>query len=132
MQGAASKGYTWSVWTQIIFGLVLLRAAARFVTFSTNLDAGYEELALVAGDVGLLLLMLGDALPAVVAWMGAALVPWSVLLVSTALSQPWKESAPVQDMAQAPTLVIMGVAVMLLMAMISIVLRHEQTGEMAA
>lgn len=82
MQGAASRGHGWSIWTQIIFGLVLVRAVMRFATFWTNLDTGYEQLALVAGDAGLLILMLGDAVPAAVAWIGAAAIPWCVALAT--------------------------------------------------
>lgn len=129
MQGAASRGMGWSTGTRLIFGLVLVRAVMRFATFWTNLDAGYEELALIAGDFGLLLLMLGDALPALGAWIAAALVPWSVVIVSTVLSRPWSADAPSQDLAQAPTVVLMAVAVMILATAFSIVLRHEETGE---
>lgn len=131
MQGAASQGMGWSTGTKVIFGLVLARAVVRFATFWTNLDAGYEELALIAGDFGLLLLMLGDALPAIGAWIAAALVPWSVVIVSAVLSRPWNPDAPPQDLAQAPTLVLMAVAVMILATAFSIVLRHEETGEPA-
>ena len=127
MQGAASKGRSWSVWTQIIFVLLILRAVARFGAITANLNAGFEELALMTGDVALLLLILGETVPTIVIWIGALAVPWTVELGSAVVSRAVAGNGA-QNMSQAPALVILGTSVLLLLIMTSSILRHEGDG----